>query len=108
MVKRIEKLTTTKEKRVTGAQNMETVDLIKIWSKIESVRLKEEDSIAFMYDGKAYLCNHRRPANAHLVGDRVAKWNDFRKAQLEIEAELNERGVSIRVDEPKRKKHGTI
>lgn len=107
MVKRIEKLT-TKEKRVTAAQNMETTELIGIWSKIESVRNKEEDSIAFLYDGKAYLCNHRRLANAHLVGDRVAKWSDFRKAQLEIEAELNSRGVSIRVDEPKRKKHGII
>lgn len=107
MVKRIKKSTTT-EKRVTGAQNMETVDLIKIWSKIESVRLKEEDSIAFMYDGKAYLCNLHRPESTHLVGDRVAKWKDFRKAQLEIEVELNNRGVSIRVDEPKRKKHGII
>lgn len=108
MVKKIKKLTTTKEKRVTGAQNMETTELITIWGKIESVRNKQEDAIAFMYDGKAYLCNHRRPANAHLVDNRVAKWNDFRRAQLEIEAELNSRGVSIRVDEPKRKKHGII
>lgn len=84
MVKRIQK-STTEEKRVTGA----------------------EDSIAFMYDGKAYLCNHKRPADAHLVGERVAKWKDFRRAQLEIEAELNARGVSIRVDELK-KKHGTV
>lgn len=107
MVKRIQKLTTT-ENRVTGAQSLETTELISIWGKIESVRNKEEDSIAFMYDGKAYLCNRQRPANAHLVDNRVAKWKDFRKAQLEIEAELNARGVSIRVDEPKRKKHGII
>ncbi len=107
MVKRIKKSTTT-EKRVTGAQNMETTELITIWSKIESVRNGAEDDIAFLYDGRAYLCNHRNPANAHLVDNRVAKWSDFRKAQLEIEAELNRRGVSIRVDEPKRKKHGII
>lgn len=105
MVKKIEKLT-TKEKRTTGAQNLETSELIKIWGKIESVRTGAEDSIAFLYNGQAYLCNHRRPANAHMVGDRVAKWKDFRKAQLEIEAELNARGVTIRVDEPKH--HGTI
>ena len=107
MVKRIEKLT-TKEKRTTGAQNLETSELIKIWSKIESVRNKEEDAIAFLYDGKAYLCNHRRAANAHLVDNRVAKWKDFRRAQLEIEAELNSREVNICVDKPQRKKHGII
>lgn len=105
MVKRIKKSTTT-EKRVTGAEQMETSELISIWGKIESVRNKQEDAISFLYDGKAYLCNHRRPANAYLVGDRVATWKDFRKAQLEIEAELNARGVSIRVDEPKH--HGTV
>lgn len=106
MVKKLERKTTTKE-RVTGAQNLETTELIKIWSKIESVRNKQEDSIAFLYDGQAYLCNHTRSENAHMVGDRIAKWWDFRKVQLEIEAELNSRGVSIRVDEPK-KHHDTI
>ena len=107
MVKRIEKLT-TKEKRTTGAQSLETSELIKIWSKIESVRNKEEDAIAFMYDGKAYLCNRQRPENTHLVDNRVAKWKDFRRAQLEIEAELNSRGGNICVDKPQRKKHGII
>lgn len=106
MVKRIKKSTTEEKIRTTGAQNMETVELTRIWNKIESVRTGAEDSIAFMYDGQAYLCNHRRPANAHMVGERIAKWKDFRKAQLEIEAELNARGVTIRVDNPKH--HGTV
>lgn len=106
MVKRIKKRTTTEEKRITGAQSLETAELIKIWGKIESVRTGAEDSIAFLYNGQAYLCNHRRPADAHLIGDQVAKWKDFRRAQLEIEAELAERGVTIRVDNPKH--HGTV
>lgn len=107
MVKRMQSKTTEEKRTATGAQSLETAELITIWGKIESVRNGQEDTICFLYDGQAYLCNHTRPENAHMVGERIAKWWDFRKVQLEIEAELNDRGVSIRVDEPK-KHHDTI
>ena len=86
MVKRIKRKTT--EKRVTGAQNMETNALVDVWAKIESVRTGNEDCISFLYgDDVAYLCN-QQAVPVYTVGERPGKWWDFRKVQLEIEAEL--------------------
>lgn len=80
----------------------DTTELIKLFSKIEELRMGYEDVLAFVYEGVPYMCNAH--ANSYTVGGKPAILDDFLKVKEEVEIELNCRGFSIHIRPPHKRK----
>lgn len=75
----------------------DTTELIKLFSKIEELRMGYEDVLAFVYEGVTYMCNAH--ANSYTVGGKTGTPNDFLRVQEEIRTELNNRGITIHIQQ---------
>ena len=80
----------------------DTTELIKLFSKIEELRMGYEDVLGFVYEGVPYMCNAH--VNSYTVGGKPGTLGDFLKVKTEIELELNCRGFSIHIRPPHKRK----
>lgn len=77
-------------------EKSETLDLIKVFLKIEELKNGYEDVLAFVYEGVVYMCNAH--ANSYTVGGTMGTPENFWKVQEELRGELERRGISIRLN----------
>ena len=94
---RQKRLEERKRKLEDDYAEIDTTELIEIWSKIEAINNNQEDSTAFMFQGMPYIYNSRITP-MYFVNSKPAEWRDFVRVQNEISGVLRKRGIEITTD----------